>query len=95
LLPSKLPTGAGGRDIFDYGFKNAGNDTITDFTLGNTSINTNADTLNLSDLLIGYDSNSNLSDFITVVDEGKCDCIGSSIFATTTCNNQGWTGIKH
>jgi hypothetical protein len=25
----------------------------------------------------------------------KCDCIGSSIFATTTCNNQGWTGIKH
>jgi Ca2+-binding RTX toxin-like protein len=23
-------TGAGGRDIFDYGFKNAGNDTITD-----------------------------------------------------------------
>ena len=26
-------TGAGGRDIFDYGFKNAGNDTITDFTL--------------------------------------------------------------
>jgi Ca2+-binding RTX toxin-like protein len=30
-------TGAGGRDIFDYGFKNAGNDTITDFTLGNTT----------------------------------------------------------
>jgi hypothetical protein len=26
--PSTL-TGAGGRDIFDYGFKNAGNDTIT------------------------------------------------------------------
>jgi Ca2+-binding RTX toxin-like protein len=34
-------TGAGGRDIFDYGFKNAGNDTITDFTLGNTKTNTN------------------------------------------------------
>jgi hypothetical protein len=33
-------TGAGGRDIFDYGFKNAGNDTITDFTLGNTTTNT-------------------------------------------------------
>jgi Ca2+-binding RTX toxin-like protein len=32
-------TGAGGRDIFDYGFKNAGNDTITDFTLGNTKTN--------------------------------------------------------
>jgi surface protein len=38
-------TGAGGRDIFDYGFKNAGNDTITDFTLGNTTTNTNADIL--------------------------------------------------
>jgi Ca2+-binding RTX toxin-like protein len=36
-------TGAGGRDIFDYGFKNAGNDTITDFILGNTTTNTNAD----------------------------------------------------
>jgi Ca2+-binding RTX toxin-like protein len=28
-------TGAGGRDIFDYGFKNAGNDIINDFTVGN------------------------------------------------------------
>jgi hypothetical protein len=45
-------------------FKNAGNDFITDFTLGNTSINTNADTINLSDLLIGYTLTSNLSDFI-------------------------------
>jgi hypothetical protein len=36
----------------DYGFKNAGNDTITDFTLGKTTTNTNADILNLSDLLI-------------------------------------------
>jgi Ca2+-binding RTX toxin-like protein len=41
-------TGAGGRDIFDYGFENAGNDTITDFTLGNTTTNTNADIINLS-----------------------------------------------
>jgi Ca2+-binding RTX toxin-like protein len=41
-------TGAGGRDIFDYGFKNAGNDTITDFTLGNTKTNTNADTNGLN-----------------------------------------------
>jgi hypothetical protein len=45
---------AGGRDIFDYGFKNAGNDTITDFTLGNTKTNTNADIIDLSDLLVGY-----------------------------------------
>ncbi|VVH58504.1 Chitinase (EC, partial [uncultured Gammaproteobacteria bacterium] len=63
-------TGANGRDIFDYGFKNAGNDFITDFTLGNTSINANADTINLSDLLTGYTPTSNLSDFITVVAEG-------------------------
>jgi hypothetical protein len=40
-------TGAGGRDIFDYGFENAGNDTITDFTLGNTTTNTNADIINI------------------------------------------------
>jgi hypothetical protein len=32
--------------------------------------NTNADTINLSDLLIGYTLTSNLSDFITVVAEG-------------------------
>jgi Ca2+-binding RTX toxin-like protein len=38
-------TGAGGRDIFDYGFKNAGNDAITDFTLGNTTTRSNADTI--------------------------------------------------
>jgi hypothetical protein len=36
----------------------------------NCAIGNTNDTLNLSDLLIGYDSNSNLSDFITVVDEG-------------------------
>jgi Ca2+-binding RTX toxin-like protein len=71
-------TGAGGRDIFDYGFKNAGNDTITDFTLGNTTTNTNADILNLSDLLIGY------SNGFTKI---KCDRVGSSIFATTACNH--------
>jgi hypothetical protein len=40
--------------VFDYGFKNAGNDTITDFTLGNTATRSNADIINLSDLLIGY-----------------------------------------
>jgi Ca2+-binding RTX toxin-like protein len=63
-------TGAGGRDIFDYGFKNAGNDTITDFTLGNTTTNTNADILNLSDLLIGYSATSHLSDFVTAAADG-------------------------
>jgi hypothetical protein len=62
--------GAGGRDVFDYGFKNAGNDTITDFTLGNTKTNTNADIIDLSDLLIGYSATSNLSDFVTVAADG-------------------------
>jgi Ca2+-binding RTX toxin-like protein len=63
-------TGGGGRDIFDYGFENAGNDTITDFTLGNTKTNTNADIIDLRDLLIGYDHTSNLSDFVTAVADG-------------------------
>ncbi len=62
--------GAGGRDVFDYGFKNAGNDTITDFTPGNTKTNTNADIIDLSDLLIGYSATSNLSDFVTVAADG-------------------------
>jgi hypothetical protein len=60
----------GSINIFDYGFKNAGNDTITDFTLGNTTTNTNADILNLSDLLIGYSATSHLSDFVTAAADG-------------------------
>jgi hypothetical protein len=65
-------TGAGGRDIFDYGFKNAGNDTITDFTRGNTKTNTNADIIDLSDLLVGYSATSNLSDFVTACQRHDC-----------------------
>jgi hypothetical protein len=63
-------TGAGRRDIFDYGFENAGNDTITDFTLGNTKTNTNADII----------------DLFNGCTKIKCDCIGSSICTTTACN---------
>jgi hypothetical protein len=40
-------------------------DTITDFTLGNTKTNTNADIIDLSDLLVGYSATSNLSVFVT------------------------------
>ncbi|CAB5503515.1 BspA family leucine-rich repeat surface protein, partial [Bathymodiolus thermophilus thioautotrophic gill symbiont] len=58
-------TGAGGRDIFDYGFENAGNDTITDFTVGNINTNTSADVIDLSNLLIGYSTTSNLNAFVT------------------------------
>jgi hypothetical protein len=57
--------GAGGRDIFDYGFKNAGNDIINDFTVGNIGMNANADIIDLRDLLVGYNATSNLSDFVT------------------------------
>jgi hypothetical protein len=70
-MVTELPEpGAGGRDIFDYGFKNAGNDTITDFTLGNTKTNTNADIIDLSDLLIGHSATSHLSDFVTAAADG-------------------------
>ncbi|SGZ64586.1 Chitinase [Bathymodiolus thermophilus thioautotrophic gill symbiont] len=58
-------TGKGGRDIFDYGFKNAGHDIITDFTIGNVSTNTNADTIDLSDLLIGYRSAFSFDDLVS------------------------------
>jgi hypothetical protein len=37
-------------DVFDYGFKNAGNDTITDFTIGNTKTDHGADIINLASL---------------------------------------------
>jgi hypothetical protein len=63
--------GNGGNDTFVYKYENAGNDFIDDFTVGNTNTNTNADIIDLRDLLIGYNA-SNLSDFITVtaVDSG-------------------------
>jgi Ca2+-binding RTX toxin-like protein len=57
--------GNGGNDTFVYKYENAGNDFIDDFTVGNTNTNTNADIIDLRDLLIGYNA-SNLSDFITV-----------------------------
>ncbi|SHN92361.1 BspA family leucine-rich repeat surface protein, partial [bacterium endosymbiont of Bathymodiolus sp. 5 South] len=81
-------TGAGGRDIFDYGFENAGNDTITDFTLGNTKTNTNADIIDLSDLLVGYSATSNLSDFVTAVANGAhtkliIDYDGTGVFGNS------------
>ena len=58
-------TGEDGRDSFYYGFENAGNDIITDFTVGKVSTNANADVINLSNLLVGYSSAVNLSDFVT------------------------------
>jgi hypothetical protein len=53
----------GKRPIFN-GFTKIKCDCIGSSIFATTTCN------NLSDLLIGYDSNSNLSDFITVVDEG-------------------------
>ncbi|CAB5495947.1 hypothetical protein THERMOT_413 [Bathymodiolus thermophilus thioautotrophic gill symbiont] len=60
--------GKGGRDTFYYGFENAGNDSIDDFTVG-VSTNNEADIIDLKDLLIGYNSTS-LSNFITMTEEG-------------------------
>ncbi|OJA03529.1 BspA family leucine-rich repeat surface protein, partial [Bathymodiolus thermophilus thioautotrophic gill symbiont] len=62
--------GEGGRDTFDYGFENAGNDLIGDFTVGDINTNADADIVDLKDLLIGYESTSNLSDFITATADG-------------------------
>jgi len=44
-------TGGAGSDTFDYGFSNAGNDVITDFTIG-----AGGDVLDLKDLLEGYNT---------------------------------------
>jgi hypothetical protein len=42
----------------------------SDFTLGNTKTNTNADIIDLSDLLVGYSATSNLNDFVTATVDG-------------------------
>jgi Ca2+-binding RTX toxin-like protein len=57
-------TGGFGIDTFDYNSKTDGNDTITDFTMGN-----GGDKLNLKDLL-SYTSSDTLSNFISVSDDG-------------------------
>jgi Ca2+-binding RTX toxin-like protein len=53
-------TGGTGSDTFDYGFSNAGNDIITDFTLG-----IGGDVLNLTDLLEGY-TTSALANYVNL-----------------------------
>jgi hypothetical protein len=57
-------------DALVYGFKNAGNDIINDFTAGNIKTNVNADIIDLRDLLVGYSATSNFSDFVTAAAEG-------------------------
>jgi D-lyxose ketol-isomerase len=47
-ISNDILTGSYGIDVFDYGFKNAGNDTITDFTIGNTKTDHGADIINLT-----------------------------------------------
>ena len=58
-------TGNGGVDTFDYNASSDGNDTITDFTIGN-----GGDRLDLSDLL-DYDTGDTLSDYLTFSDDGS------------------------
>ncbi|MBA5249267.1 MAG: type I secretion C-terminal target domain-containing protein, partial [Gammaproteobacteria bacterium] len=60
-------TGNAGTDTFFYGYKNAGNDTITDF---NTSQN-NGDKLDLRHLLDGYKDTSTLAHYIEIVNNGS------------------------
>ena len=53
-------TGGDGADIFVYKFSNAGDDTITDFVVGEDSVD-------VGQLIIGYENGvSNLSDFVWI-----------------------------
>lgn len=64
-------TGGLGQDTFHYGFSDAGQDTITDFTIG-----VGGDVIDVSDLLVGYVSGtSNRSDFISAEDNGSGDTL--------------------
>lgn len=58
----EILTGGGGKDTFVYNGDD-GDDIITDFS---ATSDTEGDVLDLRDLLEGYDSNSNLSDFLQV-----------------------------
>jgi hypothetical protein len=56
-------TGGGGQDTFLYRAGNVGNEVMNDFTFGDLSTNTNADVLNLADVLQGYTAD-NIADFV-------------------------------
>ncbi|NYT28261.1 MAG: type I secretion C-terminal target domain-containing protein [Candidatus Thiodubiliella endoseptemdiera] len=73
-------TGNGGSDVFDYNNTTDGNDTITDFTKG-------TDKLDIKDLLVGYDSNSTLSEFITSEVSGSDTIV--KVDANGTTGNSG------
>ncbi len=55
-------TGSGGKDTFDFNALSTGTVTIEDFNADGV------DTLDLSDVLVGYNDHSKLGDFITVID---------------------------
>jgi hypothetical protein len=76
--------GNGGNDTFVYKYENAGNDFIDDFTVGNTNTNTNADIIDLRDLLIGYNA-YNLSDFEKVLTIGTLLSLTIIKLATINC----------
>ena len=68
-------TGGDGDDLFVYGFRNAGDDTIMDFT----SDGTEEDVLDISVLLDGATKDT-ISDFINLVDSNGTDAGGDLVF---------------
>lgn len=73
-------TGGVGSDTFDYNAITDGNDTITDFTIGS-----GGDKLDFKDLLLGYDSTSNLANFLSVTDAGN----GNGVTIAVDANGDG------
>jgi Ca2+-binding RTX toxin-like protein len=87
--------GNGGKDTFVYKYENAGNDLIEDFTVGNTSTNADADVIDLKDLLTGYGSTSNLSDFVTAAADGTNTKLTIDHDGTGTLNSPVSIVIMH
>jgi len=89
-------TGGDGSDTFQYGFDDAGSDTITDFTNG-----AGGDVIRLKDVLVGYNSlTSTLSDYVTAATSGMTDTVltidhdgagGSSTTISITLHNVAYS----
>ncbi|MDC9714990.1 MAG: type I secretion C-terminal target domain-containing protein, partial [Gammaproteobacteria bacterium] len=80
-------TGGVGRDVFCYNATTDGNDTITDFATGS-----DGDKISLSNLLVGYDSILEVSEFVSLNDDGSNSVL--TIDANGTADNAGAADIN-
>jgi Ca2+-binding RTX toxin-like protein len=95
-------SGGGGNDIFDFNSMTDAADVVTDFHVGNTSSDTNADVLDIGDILPaptqGATSAGTLNGYVTLVDDGtnttvRVDADGGGNSFQTLVTLNGVTGV--